>query len=146
MILSSALFNNYFPLLVVANYVLTPLPNAICGSCATNDDSLFGGEGESGLVDFGRFLTGFFVVMGIGEFGQVSIDFVFWRDARAAHVKGERLLMFLGNWVALPAVLAHSHIIQIPAMIMSVLGGLLIYGTIITFTMFFAEERDDVGY
>lgn len=97
-------------------------------------------------MDFGRFLTGFFVVMGIGEFGQVSIDFVFWRDARAAHVKGERLLMFWGNWVALPAVLAHSHIIQIPAMIMSVLGGLLIYGTIITFTMFFAEERDDVGY
>jgi hypothetical protein len=68
-ILSSALFNNYFPLLVVANYILTPLPNAICGSCTTSGDSLFGGEGESGLVDFGRFLTGFFVVMGIGEFG-----------------------------------------------------------------------------
>jgi hypothetical protein len=46
----------------------------------------------------------------------------------------------------LPAVLAHSHIIQVPAMIMSVLGGLLIYGTIISFVMFFAEERDDVGF
>lgn len=44
--------------------------------------------------------------------------------------------------IALPAVLAHSGIIQVPAMVMSVIGGLLIYGTIISFTMFFQEESD----
>lgn len=43
---------------------------------------------------------------------------------------------------ALPALLAHSLLIQIPAMIMSIIGGLLIYGTIISFTMFFQEEQD----
>lgn len=43
---------------------------------------------------------------------------------------------------ALPALLAHSGLIQVPAMIMSIIGGLLIYGTIISFTMFFQEEQD----
>lgn len=48
------------------------------------------------------------------------------------------------NWpsAALPAVLAHSAIITIPAMIMSIIGGLLIYGTIVTFGMFFQEEQE----
>lgn len=43
---------------------------------------------------------------------------------------------------ALPVVLAHSQIIQIPAMIMSIAGGVLIYGTIISFSMFFQEEQE----
>lgn len=44
--------------------------------------------------------------------------------------------------LALPALLAHSSLIEIQAMIMSIIGGLLIYGTIISFTMFFQEEQD----
>jgi hypothetical protein len=44
--------------------------------------------------------------------------------------------------LALPAVLAHSGAIQVPAMIMSILGGLLIYGTIISFSMFFKEQEE----
>lgn len=43
---------------------------------------------------------------------------------------------------ALPALLAHSGLIQVPAMVMSIIGGLLIYGTIISFTMFFQEEQE----
>jgi hypothetical protein len=43
---------------------------------------------------------------------------------------------------ALPVVLAHSNIIETGAMVMSVIGGLLIYGTIISFTMFFQEEQE----
>ena len=39
-------------------------------------------------------------------------------------------------------MLAHSHIIEIGAVVMSVVGGLLIYGTIISFTMFFQEEQE----
>jgi hypothetical protein len=39
-------------------------------------------------------------------------------------------------------MLAHCGIIQIPAMIMSIIGGLLIYGTIISFTMFFQETEE----
>ncbi|KAH6684722.1 vacuolar protein sorting 55 [Halenospora varia] len=106
-ILSCALFKQYLPLLVVATYVLAPLPNFICGRCANPDD--FGNESSgNAIVDFGRFLTGFLVLMGI----------------------------------ALPAVLAHSEIIRVPAMIMSIVGGLLIYGTIISFGMFFQEEQE----
>ncbi|KAI6250640.1 Vacuolar protein sorting-associated protein 55 [Erysiphe necator] len=44
--------------------------------------------------------------------------------------------------IALPIVLAHSDIIRWYAAVMSVLGGALIYGTIITFGMFFQEESD----
>lgn len=43
---------------------------------------------------------------------------------------------------ALPAILAHSNIIVIPAMVMSIIGGILIYGTIISFGMFFQEEQE----
>ncbi|MCJ1230425.1 Vacuolar protein sorting-associated protein 55 [Toensbergia leucococca] len=65
-ILSSALFHNYLPLLVVASYVIAPLPNWICSRCANPDD--FMESAGSAVVDFGRFCTGFFVVMGVGMF------------------------------------------------------------------------------
>ncbi|KAI5302824.1 Vacuolar protein sorting-associated protein 55 [Ascosphaera pollenicola] len=105
-ILSAALWHNYLPLIVVATYIMAPLPNFICGRCANPDD--FMEPTGNGAVDFGRWCTGFLVLMGI----------------------------------ALPALLAHSGAIQIPAMIMSVVGGLLIYGTIISFSMFFQEQEE----
>ena len=64
-ILSSALYSNYLPLLVVATYVVAPLPNWICSRCVNPDD--FMESASSAVIDFGRFLTGFLVVMGIGE-------------------------------------------------------------------------------
>lgn len=44
--------------------------------------------------------------------------------------------------VALPIVLAHCLLIRVEAMVMSIVGGLLIYGTIISFTMFFREQEE----
>ncbi|KAF2432228.1 vacuolar protein sorting 55 superfamily protein [Tothia fuscella] len=105
-ILSSALWKNYLPLLVVATYVVAPLPNWICSRAANSDD--FMENGGSGVVDFGRFMTGFLVVMGI----------------------------------ALPALFAHCGMISYSAMLMSIVGGLLIYGTIISFSMFFQEDEE----
>ncbi|KAL2021205.1 hypothetical protein VTK56DRAFT_7392 [Thermocarpiscus australiensis] len=105
-ILSCALWHAYYPLLVVATYVLAPVPNWICGHCANPDD--FVESSGAAVLDLGRFCTGFLVVMGI----------------------------------ALPVVFAHSNLITIPAMVMSVIGGLLIYGTIISFAMFFQEEQE----
>ncbi|KAK4229889.1 putative vacuolar protein sorting-associated protein [Podospora fimiseda] len=105
-ILSCALWKVYYPLLVVATYVLAPLPNWICGHCANPDD--FVESSGAAILDLGRFCTGFLVVMG----------------------------------VALPVLLAHSGIIAYPAMIMCIIGGLLIYGTIISFATFFQEEQD----
>jgi len=105
-ILAAALNNDYETLGVVATYVVAPLPNWICGKYADPTD--FMDSPSTGAVDFGRFLTGFLVVMGI----------------------------------ALPVLLAHSTIIQYSSMIMSIVGGLLVYGTIVAFTMFFQEEQD----
>jgi hypothetical protein len=45
-------------------------------------------------------------------------------------------------FTALPIVLAHTEQIRVEAMIMSITGGLLIYGTIISFTMFFREQEE----
>lgn len=59
------------PLLVVATYVLAPLPNWICGRCANPDD--FVESSGNAVVDFGRFCTGFLVVMGIGML-ELSFD------------------------------------------------------------------------
>ncbi|KAK1966392.1 vacuolar protein sorting 55 [Colletotrichum sublineola] len=105
-ILSCALWKVYYPLLVVATYVLAPIPNWICSRCANPDDFVEGSG--AAVLDLGRFCTGFLVVMGI----------------------------------ALPIVLAHSNLIQVEAMVMSIIGGLLIYGTIISFGMFFQEEQE----
>lgn len=66
-ILSCALFKVYLPLLVVATYVLAPVPNWICGHCANPDD--FVESSGAAILDLGRFFTGFFVVMGIGKLG-----------------------------------------------------------------------------
>ncbi|KAL0074083.1 vacuolar protein sorting 55, partial [Phycomyces blakesleeanus] len=42
----------------------------------------------------------------------------------------------------LPFVLAHAEVITVPAMIMSIIGGVLVYGTIIAYTHFFSREQD----
>jgi hypothetical protein len=63
-ILSAALWKNYLTLLVVLTYIIAPVPNWLCGRAATHDDFMDGGG--TGVIDLGRFLTGFFVVMGIG--------------------------------------------------------------------------------
>lgn len=64
-ILSCALWKVYYPLLVVATYVLAPLPNWICGRCSNPDD--FVESSGNAVLDLGMFCTGFLVVMGIGE-------------------------------------------------------------------------------
>jgi hypothetical protein len=51
--------------MVVATYVIAPIPNWLCGRAANRDD--FMESTGNGVVDFGRFFTGFLVVMGIGK-------------------------------------------------------------------------------
>ncbi|KAH7310028.1 vacuolar protein sorting 55-domain-containing protein [Rhexocercosporidium sp. MPI-PUGE-AT-0058] len=120
-ILSCALFHQYLPLLVVATYILAPLPNWICGRCANPDD--FVESSGNAVVDFGRFCTGFLVLMGI--------DSSKLKDMLTPSLP-----------TALPVLLAHSGIILWYAAVMSIVGGVLIYGTIIAFGMFFEEESE----
>lgn len=65
-ILSCALYKVYYPLLVVATYVLAPLPNWVAGRIS-NPDDFVESAGGSGVLDLGRFCTGFLFVMGIGK-------------------------------------------------------------------------------
>ncbi|KAI7879256.1 hypothetical protein K492DRAFT_208394 [Lichtheimia hyalospora FSU 10163] len=51
--------------------------------------------------------------------------------------------MFIVTGFCLPLVLAHAEVITIPAMVMSIAGGILVYGTIITYTHFFADQGDE---
>lgn len=142
-ILSCALYKAYHPLIVVATFVLAPLPNWICGRCSNPDDFVDSSAGGgSAIIDFGRFCTGFLVTMGIGEclfllrdchymtlFSQLRLCFAFIRYC-------------LLTIPVLPVILAHSHLITFTAMIMSIVGGVLIYGTIISFGLFFEEEQE----
>lgn len=67
-ILSSALYHKYHTLMVVATYVLAPVPNWLCGRAAAGyDDFMDSSSGSSSVVELGRFLTGFLVVMGVGQ-------------------------------------------------------------------------------
>lgn len=85
-ILSCALWHAYYPLLVVATYVIAPLPNWICSRCANPDD--FGAEGGgNAILDFGKFVTGGLVVMGIGEFRSLLYGL---KVGRCAGLEGER--------------------------------------------------------
>lgn len=90
-------------------------------------------SGGSGVVDFGRFLTGFLVVMGIGM-SAWHITFSVLHDHETERHTDLRS--------ALPVLFAHCALINEKAAAMSVVGGLLIYGTIISFTMFFQESED----
>lgn len=65
-ILSCALWKDYHPLLVVGTYILAPVPNWICGRCANPDD--FVESSGAAVLDLGRFMTGFLVVMGVGTY------------------------------------------------------------------------------
>ena len=88
-ILSCALDKEYLPLLVVATYVLAPLPNFICGRLANPDD--FGSDGAgSALLDFGKFVTGALVVMGIGR------SHFFFTLLSGGSAEGEAAR--IGNW------------------------------------------------
>lgn len=69
-ILSAALFHNFLTLLVVATFVIAPFPNFICARCANPDD--FMESAGNAVIDFGRFCTGFLVVMGIGTFYKLA--------------------------------------------------------------------------
>lgn len=92
---------------------------------------------SSAIVDFGRFCTGFLVVMGVG---MVPFSTPLRLHACSKHADSKLMLTCL--LAALPVLFAHCGLIEVQAMIMSIVGGLLIYGTIISFTMFFQEEQD----
>jgi hypothetical protein len=68
----------------------------------------------------GKFITGFLIVTGLGKLSRRSILIV-----------------------ALPVALYHSDIIAAGAMVMSILGGILIYATITVYSHFFSTVTEE---
>lgn len=87
---------------------MAPIPNAVCGKIAGRSDYM-DDEATSAALDFGKFLTGFLLLSGIG----------------------------------VPVMLAHVHSITTSAAVMSVIGGGLIYGSIIVYGQFFSNPAED---
>lgn len=84
--------------------------------------------GSNAVVELGRFITGFLVVMGVG------MSFFYKVKTYVKHA--------YKHPPALPIVLAHTGQINVPAAAMSIAGGLLIYSTIISFSLSFREDEE----
>lgn len=112
-ILSCALWNNFLPLVPTTFFLLAPLPNAIARKLAGGEDYIVDNDGGDGSA-------------------TASIDFAHW-------VTGFMLTSALG----MPAQLAHVGLVTTPAAVMGVLGGALIYGSIVVYGRFFSNTRED---
>ncbi|KAJ9068732.1 Vacuolar protein sorting-associated protein 55 [Entomophthora muscae] len=59
------IYRNWYPLIIVATYLVASIPNPVCGRCTATDD-LLSDSSNSGFADAGRFLTSVFMVSGFG--------------------------------------------------------------------------------
>mgnify|MGYP003366215933 CR=1 FL=1 len=113
-ILSCALFHNYYPLYDILIFLLAPIPNSLFqnrsnyGSSSFMNDSLDGNSGQ-GASDFGHFCTGMLVTSGI----------------------------------TLPLVFYHCQLINSVSCAMSISGGLIIYSSIVIFSWFFHSSWNE---
>lgn len=112
-ILSCALFDNYYPLYDILIFLLAPIPNSIFqsssqygGGSSFMDDSTTTSQNSS---DFGHFLTGMLVTSGI----------------------------------TLPLILYHCQLINSVSCVMSITGGVIIYSSIVIFSWFFHSSWND---
>lgn len=113
-LLSCALYNNWKPLWVILIFLIAPLPNIIASSIEnTRDDFLTFSN------DHGNNPTS------LEEFSKFITG----------------LLIISG--ISLPLTLYHTNLIEIGSMIMSIIGGLIVYSDIIVFIWFFSEEEED---
>ncbi|RKP05376.1 vacuolar protein sorting 55 [Thamnocephalis sphaerospora] len=62
-ILSCALYQNWWPVLVAVTYGLAPLPNMLCARCGYSEDIFT--DTQTGFADAGYFLTAVLVVTGL---------------------------------------------------------------------------------
>lgn len=112
-LLSCALYNNYLPLWVILMFLLAPLPNII-----------------GGTIDNGRdnFLT-------------------FNNDTNASNSLQEFCKWITGlliiSGISMPLTFYHCKMIELGSMIMSIIGGVIVYGDIIVFIWFFSDDEDE---
>ncbi|KAH3674605.1 hypothetical protein WICMUC_003151 [Wickerhamomyces mucosus] len=108
-ILAGALYKNWSVLVTALLFLVAHLPILISNQWSSDD---FISEGKQNVVDFGRWLSAFLAISGLG----------------------------------LPLILNHSNLITSTGSTMAIIGGLLIYGTVVTFTTFFDRDEELAGF
>lgn len=112
-LLSCALYNNWHPLWVIAIFLVAPLPNIILSSVENNRDD---------------FLT-------------------FSNDHGNNPTPLEEISKFITGFlivsgISLPITMYHTNLIGLGSMVMSILGGIIVYGDIIVFMWFFSDHEE----
>jgi Vacuolar protein sorting 55 len=114
-ILACALFDHgWWTFFVVIAYIGAPLPDLLCTRC------------REGYSDYDE------------DEGWRSCCMKGWRDG-AYFVTG----FLLVSGLALPLVLAHNEVVGVPTMIMSLIGGLLVYSSVVLYLKIVHKSDDD---
>ena len=108
-ILSCALFHNYYPLFDILIFLLAPIPNTIFNAGNKYHTFDFMSDSSNTGQDLAHFLTGMLVTSGI----------------------------------ALPVVFYHCQLIGHLSCIMCMIGGLIIYSSIVIFKWFFKKDFNE---
>ncbi|EGW34349.1 uncharacterized protein SPAPADRAFT_135453 [Spathaspora passalidarum NRRL Y-27907] len=112
-LLSCALYNNYKPLWVILIFLIAPLPNIMASSIESSRDTFLTFNDNENSVT------------PLQEFCKSSTGFL------------------IVSGVALPLMFYHCKLIEVGALIMSIIGGLIVYIDIVVFIWFFSHEEEE---
>lgn len=112
-LLSCALYNNWHPLWVIAIFLVAPLPNIILSAVESNRDDFLTFSNDHGNTP-----------TALEEFSKFLTG------------------LLLVSGISLPLTFYHTNIIGLGSLVMSVLGGLIVYSDISVFIWFFSESED----
>lgn len=113
-LLSCALYNNWKPLWVIGIFLVAPLPNIILSSIESNRDDFLTFSNDHGNTS-----------SPLQESAKLTTGFL------------------LVSGISLPLTMYHTNLIEMGSLVMSVMGGLIVYSDIIVFIWFFSEHEDE---
>ncbi|CUM63049.1 uncharacterized protein PRCAT00000612001 [Priceomyces carsonii] len=118
LVVLAGIYGNWFPIIIGIVFSIAHLPVAITKAITSSSDYDFNFDPSTSTTS--SFLK---------ELGQFLSAFL------------------IVSGFALPVLLHHSHILTKTAMILTIVGGSLIYGTVYTFSLYFdePEEQDEVA-
>lgn len=113
-LLSCALYNNWKPLWVILIFLVAPLPNIVASSIESNRDDFLTFSNNHG-----------------NDPSPLAESAKFFTG------------ILIVSGISLPLTLYHTSLIEFGSMLMSIIGGLIVYGAIIIFMWFFSEEQEE---
>ncbi len=119
LVVLAGIYGNWFPIIIGLVFALAHIPVVVSNVVSDSGDYDFNFDPSTATLNNAIRETGLFV-----------------------------LALLLVSGFALPVLLHHSHILTTTAMVLTIIGGVLIYGTVYTFSLYFKaedEEVDDLG-